>query len=149
MIFDRTQSDVDSAKNIRETKLKKFSTLSDSDISILEKGFFTFNTINRIENKQKELKQILNTLGYLNISIVNKTWALGDDFSENDFQRIIDNENLLRESFFVYSYTPTTPSISFYFEDINSLEKILYDIENMIDDVKNNYRICGTFECGE
>lgn len=149
MIFDRTQSDVDSAKNIRETKLKKFSTLSDSDISVLEKGFFTFNTINRIENKQIELKQLLNTLGYLNISIVNKTWALGDDFSESDFQRIIDNENLLRESFFVYSYTPDTPGISFYFEDINSLEKILYDIENMVDDVKNNYRICGTFECGE
>lgn len=149
MIFDRTQSDVNFAKNIRETKLKKFSTLSDSDISVLEKGFFTLNTINRIENKQKELKQLLNTLGYLNISIVNKTWALGDDFSENDFQRIIDNENLLRESFFVYSYTPATPGISFYFEDINSLEKILYDIENMIDDVKNNYRICGTFECGE
>ena len=141
MIFDRTQSDVDSAKNIRETKLKKFSTLSDSDILVLEKGFFTFNTINR--------KQLLNTLGYLNISIVNKTWALGDDFSESDFQRIIDNENLLRESFFVYSYTPDTPGISFYFEDINSLEKILYDIENMVDDVKNNYRICGTFECGE
>lgn len=153
MIFNRTQFDVDNAEKIRVTKVKTFSPLSDSEIETLEKGFLTINTLNRIEDKQTELKQLFNGLGYWSIDITNKSWKLGDNFTSkgkgNDFQRIIDNENTLRNAFFVYSYTPSTPNISFGFEDINSIEKILYDLDVMINDVKSNYLICGTFECGE
>lgn len=149
MIFDRTQSDVDTAYVIRETKVKTFTTLTDSDTATLERGFLTYNTLNRIEEKQTELKNLLNSIGYYNIDISNKTWQLGDIFNENDFQRILDNENNLRNAFFVYSDTPLTPEISFHYQDINSIEKILYDIDVMINDVKSNYRECGTFESGE
>ena len=36
-------------------------------------------------------------------------------------------------------------------DDINALEKILFDLDVMINDVKSHYRECGTFEsgCGE
>lgn len=149
MIFDRTQSDVDTAYVIRETKIKTFTTLTDSDTATLERGFLTYNTLNRIEEKQAELKNLLNSIGYYNIDIANKTWQLGDIFNENDFQRILDNENNLRNAFFVYSDTPLTPDISFHYQDINYIEKILYDIDVMINDVKSNYRECGTFESGE
>ena len=32
---------------------------------------------------------------------------------------------------------------------INALEKILHDLDVMINDVKSHYRQCGAFECGE
>ena len=149
MIFDRTQNDVDTAILLRNTKVKKFETLTESDIETLERGTLTINTLNRIETKQEELKNLFNDIGYWNTPITNKTWGENDIFNVNEFQRILDNTNALRRAFFVYKDTPNTPPISYYWDDINSLEKILNDLDIMINDVKSNYRECGTFESGE
>lgn len=149
MIFDRTQNDVDTAILLRDTKVKNFEALTESEIATLEKGTLTSNTLNRIENKQEELKNLFNDMGYWNTQITNKTWGENDIFNEDEFQRILDNTNVLRNAFFVYKDTPNTPPISYYWQDINSLEKILYDLDVMINDVKSNYRECGTFYCGE
>ena len=149
MIFDRTQNDVDTAILLRDTKVKKFETLTESEIAILEKGMFTLNTLNRIEEKQEDLKGILNDMGYWNTPITNKRWSENGIFNANDFQRIINNTNILRQAFFVYNDTPNTPPISYHWQDINALEKILYDLDVMISNVKANYRFCGEFECGE
>lgn len=149
MIFDRTQNDVDTAILLRDTKVKKFETLTESEIATLEKGMLTINTLNRIETKQEELKNLFNDMGYWNTPITNKTWVENDIFYVDDFQRILDNTNVLREAFFVYKATPNTPPISYYWDDINALEKILFDLDVMINDVKSNYRECGSFESGE
>lgn len=149
MIFDRTQNDVDTAILLRDTKVKNFETLTESEIATLEKGTLTINTLNRIEAKQEELKNLFNDMGYWNTPITNKTWGENDIFNSNEFQRIIDNTNVLRQSFFVYKATPNTPPISYHWNDINALEKILNDLDVMINDVKSNYRECGTFESGE
>lgn len=149
MIFDRTQNDVDTAILLRNTKVKKFETLTESEIATLEKGTLTINTLNRIENKQEELKNLFNDMGYWNTPITNKLWSANDIFNVDDFQRILDNTNILRHAFFIYNATPNTPPISYYWDDINSLEKILNDLDVMINDVKSHYRECGTFECGE
>lgn len=149
MIFNRTQADVDTALSIRKEKVQTFTELTESDITTLERGMLTINTLNRIEEKQAELKGLFNDMGYWNTPVVNKTWNYDDVFYTDDFQRIIDNTNVLRNAFFVYADTPATPPISFGYEDINSLEKILFDLDVMINDIKSNYRQCGTFECGE
>lgn len=149
MIYDRTQKDVDAAKQIRENKIKSFQTLTDDDIATLERGMLTHNTLNRIEAKQAELKGIFNNMGYYNTSIATKTdWAAGDLFYNSDIQRLIDNENVLRKAFFDYASTPSTPNISFHYNDINALEKILVDLEDMTAEVTANYYECGALECG-
>lgn len=149
MEFKRTQQDVDNAIKIRRDKVQTFQELTQSDIATLEKGTLTYNTLNRIEVAQEELKNIFNEIGYWNTQITNKIWDGTQLFKEDDFQRIIDNTNVLRDAFFVYKDTPQTPPISYYFEDLNSLEKILHDLDVMINDVKSNYKESGTFECGE
>ena len=152
MIFDRTQKDVDTAIRLRDTKVKNFEELTESEIATLEKGTITYNTLNRIENKQEILKGLFNEMGYWNTPITNKQWTENDIFDNNgerDFQRILDNTNLLRQAFFVYKNTPNTPPVSYHWQDINALEKILYDLDVMINDVKADYRYCGEFECGE
>ena len=149
MIFDRTQNDVDTAIRLRKEKVQTFQELSENEVATLEKGTLTINTLNRIEEKQEDLKGILNDMGYWNTPITNKVWGENDIFNVVDFQRILDNTNVLRQAFFVYKDTPNTPPISYYWDDINALEKILYDLEAMIYDVKSNYRECGTFESGE
>ena len=148
MIFDRTQNDVDTAIILRREKVQKFQALTESEIATLEKGTLTINTLNRIETKQEELKNLFNDMGYWNTPMLNKVWGENDIFNVDEFQRILDNTNVLRQAFFVYKDTPNTPPISYYWDDINSLEKILYDLDVMINDVKSHYRECGTFESG-
>lgn len=149
MIFDRTQNDVDTAILIRNTKVKKFEALTESDINYLERGTITINSLNRIESKQEELKNLFNDMGYWNTPIANKVWGENDIFNADEFERILNNTNVLRQAFFVYKATPNTPPISYHWQDINALEKILYDLDVMINDVKSHYKECGTFESGE
>lgn len=150
MIFNRTQSDVDTAINLIQEKVKKFQPLTNEEIDILERGTMTINTLNRIEQKQEELKNLFNSMGYWNTNINNKTnWDLSDVFDGANFERIIHNLNVLREAFYTYKTTPSSPMASYHYESINNLEKILYDLNLMIYDIKSQYRMCNTFECGE
>ena len=158
MIFDRTQNDVDTARIIRNEKVKfdpitmqptNLDELTPTELETLNKGTFNYTDLNRIETKQEELKNLFNEIGYWNTPITNKAWGENDIFNVDEFQRILDNTNILRRAFFVYKDTPNTPPISYYWDDINSLEKILYDLDVMINDVKANHRYCGEFECGE
>lgn len=158
MIFDRTQNDIDTARIIRNEKVKfdpitmqptNLDELTPTELETLNKGTFNYTDLNRIETKQEELKNLFNDMGYWNTPITNKTWGENDIFNADEFQRILDNTNVLRQAFFVYKDTPNTPPISYYWDDINALEKILYDLDVMINDVKSHYRECGTFYCGE
>ena len=158
MIYNRTQYDVDTARIIRNTKIKfdpitmqptNLDELTPDELIILNKGTFNYTDLNRIENKQDELKNLFNAMGYWNTPITKKAWGENDIFNVDEFQRIIDNTNVLRNAFFVYKDTPNTPPVSYHYNDINALEKILYDLDVMINDVKADYRYCGEFECGE
>ena len=150
MIFDRTQNDVDTAVLIRRNKVQKFQELSESDIETLEKGFLTINALNRIENKQSELKNLFNDIGYYNVETNNKQWTYTDYFFPEDFERILVNLENLKEAFFVYADTPIVPDENYRrYQTLNAVEKILYDLDVMINDIKSRYRQCGTFQCGE
>ena len=150
MIFDRTQNDVDTAILLRDTKVKKFETLTESEIATLEKGTLTINTLNRIENKQEELKNLFNDMGYWNTPISTRQWAYADIFEGTQFDRILNNLEILIKAFFIYKNTPNVPDNNYRkYQTINDVEKILYDLDVMINDVKSNYRECGTFESGE
>ena len=79
MIFNRTLNDVKDAIKIREEKVKKNVELSEDDLETLEKGFLTIQTLNRIEQKQKELSEKFVQIGYFN-TIESKSWKFGDFF---------------------------------------------------------------------
>lgn len=158
MITNRTQYDVDTARILINEKVKfdpitmqpiNLDELTPTELATLNKGTFNYTDLNRIENKQEELKNLFNDMGYWNTPISNKVWGENDIFNVNEFQRILDNTNVLRQAFFVYKNTPNTPPISYHFNDINALEKILFDLDVMINDVKSKYKRCGTFRCGE
>lgn len=149
MIFDRKKSDVNTAKNLILSKVQKGTALTDDETAILEKGTLTINTLNRIENKHSELAMLLNSVGYYSEPIVTKTWNYSGLFTSDEFDRIINNTDILRKSALIYESTPNTPFPDYYYENINAIEKILYDIESMVEEIKSLFLECGTFECGE
>lgn len=149
MITDRTKADVDSAKEIIDSKVKLFLELTDEELQTLERGTIGIGTINRISTKQIYLKNKMESNGYFVGNIETKTWEHNDIFGETDFSQLINNTILLRDAFFVYSNTPKNVYLSYDYENINNLEKILVDIENILDYMIANFRECGTFYSGE
>ena len=147
MIFDRTQEDVDTAVSLRNKKVKEFETLTSEEINTLERGTITINTLNRIENKQAEISELFSHLS-INVEIENKNWEETQIFNQAEFQRILDNLNELVKSFYVYSNTPNIPKISYHFEDINAIEKILFDLEELYNKALKSFVYCGTLYCG-
>lgn len=148
MVTDRTQADVELAKTLIE-KVQSGQTLTSSEKTAIERGTCTITMLNRIESKQKELANFLNGYRYM-VNITNKTdWAYTDIFTYQDHERLLSNLNKLKQAFFIYQSTPTTPDCLYNYENANDVEKILVDIESMIEDMKSRFRECNTFYCGE
>ena len=61
---------------------------------------------------------------------------------------ILDNLNVLVKSFCIYSSTPNIPKISYHFEDINAIEKILFDLEELYNKALKSFVYCGITYCG-
>lgn len=149
MIYDRTQEDVDKAKDLIENYVKQFIELTEEQENQLERGTLTINTLYRIEKQIEYLKEQFTGLSYCCEDITIKTdWSQEDVFFKSDYERILHNVDVLKECFFYFSYTPDTPDVSFYFSDINNIEKILSDLEDYINVIKDNYRRCGDYYCG-
>jgi hypothetical protein len=148
MIFDRTLSDAKQAVTIREEKVKKGENLTADDIYILSRGFISVGDLNRIEGKQEALKGIFNDMGYYNTPMVNKLWDEESYFFKTDLQRIVKNNEILRKAYYIFASTPIDARPKAYFEDLNKIEKLLYDLEQMADDMKSRFKKCGTFNCG-
>lgn len=147
MIWDRTIKDANEARAIRRL-LQNQQSLTENQIRALERGTITINTLNRIERKQSELKTLLNEAGYWNAPIVTTEWTKDDKFNVEDLKKIITETSDLRNAFFVFQDTPETPTPEYHYANINALEKILFDLQEMITDMKRRYRRCGTFKCG-
>lgn len=149
MIYNRTQADIDIAIAIR-ARLQSGETLTDADINALERGTLTINTLNRIEQKQTELKELFNSIGYWDTdNIVNRQWHYDDFFKRADFDRILANLEILQNAYYIYANTLNVPNANYrQFETINAVENILADLEKMIEDMSDNYRYCGDAECG-
>lgn len=148
MVTDRTQQDVDDAKAIREEKIKQFIPLTQAEIETIERGMLTVNVLNRIEAKQADVKERLNECGYWNTDITNRSWLDEYWLFAEDWQRLLSNTETLKQAFYGYDDTPDTPDAELNFGNLNAIEKILVDTEDVISDMQEQYRRCGTFACG-
>lgn len=148
MIIDRTQKDVDLAKKIRAEKVQKFIELTADEISTLERGFITINTLNRIGNKQKEIANLLNSVG-IETKVTAKTYVNGDDFTQTDATLLLNNNAKLRNSIAVMQTTPNNPTYLWEYNNVNAIEKILVDLEKLIITIPYMFFHCGATNCGQ
>lgn len=150
MVIDRTIEDVISAKKIIEEKVKNFLELSAEDLEVLERGTFSVSTINRIEEKQKELYDFFTSSLYLGGDVNTRNWEENQEiFKQADMERIVKNNETLRDMFFVYSSTPKEANASYTYENLNNIERLLFDLDRMYAFMWDNLKECDTFYCGE
>ena len=114
--------------------------------------------LNRIEHNIRETRIYFRQKSYISAPITyNTNWTRqSDSEGSNGFpvlsemQRILDNEQSMINSFFVYSTTPELPksmeNLTIY--DVNNMERILYDMNLIVKSIDDTAVYCGALECG-
>lgn len=151
MIYNRTLADVQEAKRIREEKAKNLLPLTDEEKETIERGFYTVNTVNRIEQQEMILTNLLHSMGYYNIGLAsdnNFEWTINKFFKKIDHERLVNKCKVLREGFLSAPYYSDLPSNRVDYIQLNNLEKALADIYTNAIEVKELYTECGTVDCG-
>lgn len=142
-IYDRTQSDIVFAIS----KIEEWRKTGATNVYEL-KGCLNLSDINRIEGNIQYLTEHLSELYYLPKTTSNRWWINGlPDTTE--VSRIINNVREIISAYYQTSDAPPLPSTMLTYEQINSIEKNLYLIKNILDDMISSFRECGTFNCGE
>lgn len=145
MITDRTSADVTNAKTLR-LKMQAGQTLTEAEKTAFERGACTITMLNRIENAKKTLVDSLKDKGYYT-GANYKTWTYSDIFGGTDYTTFLNDIRNLRYAFYMQS--PLAPDYLYGYKEANDIEQILVDIESYINSMVENYKICGTFVCGE
>ena len=138
-VFDRTQGDVDYAK----------SQLSNGINNVEYKGCFNVTDINRIENNTRYLADMLLSLYYFNTITTTSSWARNSLLYQQHIDRIISNVSKVWSAWHKPANAPTLPNTLLDYEQVNNVEKNLYLLKEMLDNMVASFRECGTFSCGE
>jgi hypothetical protein len=137
-VQNRTQEDVDYA----------ISQIKSGNNSSEFKGCFNVTDINRIENNTRYIADRLNVLKYTN-TIETKSWDMYGLPNITEVTRLINNVSKIISAYYKPADAPNLPSTLLTYEQANALEKMLYMIKHLIDNEENEFRHCGTFNCGE
>lgn len=139
LIYDRTQGDVTSARNL-------------PDNIEFNKGNYNYVDLNRVESACEDLVERLNSYGYY-VDINTKTnWTEDDMPYKHEIDRIKNNIQALKDAYYVLTTTPNVPSTStskMIYTQANDMEKILVDIDYLIRSMTQDFVYCGVCNCGQ
>ena len=138
-IFDRTQDDVDYAK----------AQLSQKINNVDLKGCLNASDLNRIESNIRYLADTLTELLYMVYVTTNTAWTITSLPSISHINRVISNVNMLWVKYYKPTGSVDLPDTLLSFEDINAIEKNIHLLKEMLDEMVESFKICGTFNCGE
>lgn len=144
LITDRTQTDVDNAyAEIEAAKesLKNGNPIPKSYFDGL-RGCYSYIDFNRVESAVDNIYKRLNDIGF-DISITTKTnWKLGDN-PTSELSRYLSNITELRSKLTLYATTPQAPDDFNPYTKANDIEKILQDIDIVIEVIHNSWYYSG------
>lgn len=137
MIIDRTQADVDRAKELSAKGWAGMTAQEKAEWSAGLKGAYNYTDLNRVETAVAELA------AELCLDLQTKTdWTMWDIPKESDMHRYLNNIKAIRSAGVGYSTTPLPPDSiqKLDYTKANNIEKVLVDV----------YEVIGTlFRCNE
>lgn len=138
-VFDRTQADVDYAKQQIANKVN----------NTYYKGCCNVTDITRIERNTDYLKEVLTSYYYITNTETRANWYDNTIPNQSHIDRIINNVDKIWKAYHKPSNAVTLPSTLLNFEQLNAIEKNHYLIKIMLDNMVTSFKRCGTFNCGE
>lgn len=150
LITDRTSADSARAKSFQGKKWDNLTSEEKAEYLIGLKGAYNYTDFNRVENAVKYLSDLLNMYGYRNTVNVKTGWTPEDMQKVSEIQRYIDNIAELKNKYYssVEGTMPTT-STWLTIEGANYLEKILANIEELIQGMEQVFVYTGVAGCGQ
>lgn len=138
LIFDRTSADVEYARN-------------NPSAEEWLKGCYNYIDLNRVEEWCKYLSNLLNSYGYVNLISEKTDWNVNDIQTIEQMERYLKNVKILIETFILKKDTPKLPETinKLTYTQANNIEKILYDINELIEKMEAMFRYSNTFYSGE
>lgn len=139
-VYDRTQADVDRAKELNQKYLSR--TITDDEKAEWAagiKGALNLADLNRIEGNTAQLASLLA------VTIQTKTWNYNDIPRSSDYLRIRNNVQTIRDAWAALSDTPDTPTQPLTtYQKWNDIERILHDVNYVYERIMNSYYYCDT-----
>lgn len=162
LIYDRTPEDVAEVRRL----LAKLDPETGNGLTAAEqakwdaglKGAYNFTDLNRVESAVKLLAAALTSAGYpVEVTPVlkgskseDREWQEGDIVRRAQWVTYLDNVQRLRDAYYTLAETGELPKPEdkLGYVGANNIEKVLADIDLLIDCMKSSYRRCGTFRAG-
>lgn len=157
LIYDRTQADVDLLINIISKVAESGEdSLSQEEKDVLysssNKGDFNESDVTRIKTAILALKLLFYNEGY-NISAddINAIPLNYPYFTASDADILLRCIDEIRDKISVFDDTPIVPDTmrNLTFDKMNSIEKILYDVSVVIDNMTAEYICSDEIYCAE
>lgn len=119
---------------------------ANKDLAEVYKGSLSYEDLNRIETNCQYIEQQLNRHGYYVYLITKTDWAVTDFPTRGEIDRIRRNVSKLIAC---YAQMPGSPDIRFWdsldWQDVNSLEQNLANIDTLLQWMMAGFRRCGGF----
>lgn len=160
-ITDRTLDDVERWRTLRNKgwwgmtvseKSEWNDEITPSPTPSAAKGMYTYKDLNRVETAVQSIASKFSERGYDVSEIVVKTdWYFSDRFTIHDAERYLGNISKLRDLSSVYPNTPKAPKVTdvFNYETANNIERILRDVESLLNNISSSQFYSGDLFAGE
>lgn len=122
---------------------------SNSDLlNKTSKGHYNVSDLNRVEEWCEYLANLLTSYSYKVDIQVKKNWQRPDFPTGSEMERIRQNINRLKEAYF--SFTQIPENLEYMtIEKANDIEKILFEIDTLLNNVISQFNYCGEINSGE
>lgn len=162
LVYDRTSEDVAEVRRL----LAKLDPETGDGLTAAEqakwdaglKGTYNFTDLNRVESAVKTLAAALTSAGYpVEITPVlkgskaeDREWQEGDVLYRPQWTTYLENVQRLRDAYYTLAETGKLPKPEdkLKYTGANTIEKVLADIDLLLDGMKSIYRRAGTFTAG-
>lgn len=140
LICDRTEADIEHWKQLQAKGYANLTAGERGEWDAGLRGAYNASDMNRVESAVTALAASLNAAGY-SVMVTTKTdWALTDIPTPTDMQRYLDNVSAIRSALIILTTTPVAPTTmdGLLWSTANDIEKILADVDWLIDQMKAN-----------
>lgn len=162
LVYDRTAEDVAEVRRLLwKLDPEVGEELTDEEWAKWNagmKGAYNYTDMNRVESAVKTLAAALTAAGYpVEIAPVlkgskseDREWQEGDIARRAQWSTYLDNVQRLRDAYYTLAETGQLPKPGdkLGYVGANTIEKVLADIDLLLDGMKSIYRRAGTFTAG-
>lgn len=153
-ITDRTQYDVLRWQQLRDKGLARMTEAERAEwFSGTMKGAYNISDLNRVGLALNKIRDRLAALGYLSPAAfaMRENWNTGDVCTAADLSYYLAAVKAVRNAVTQFSTTPAAPTDTgaLNYQEANNIEKILLDVNRIIDNLSAVFVYAGEAQSGE